>query len=79
MNQAPSDAGLTAAPANRPKPRTIREEARDAILREQLVYLLDHAGACPENCPACGRLRRVEQILLEPFQVEFYLPAPPAV
>lgn len=78
MNQAPSDPGPTIAPASRPKLRTIREEARNAILQEQLFYLLHHGGACPENCPDCARLRRAEQILLEPFEVQFFVPARPA-
>lgn len=78
MSHAPSNSRAITAPASRPKLRTVREEARNAILLEQLSYLLDHGGVCPDDCPDCARLRHVERLLLEPFAVEFYLPAPPA-
>lgn len=59
----------TTAEAARPKRPTISELGRAAILAEQLSYLLSHAGSCPDGCPACIRLRSVEQILLQPFTV----------
>jgi hypothetical protein len=49
------------------KQLSIREEARAAILAEQFSYLLGHIGSCPEDCPDCARLARVETILLQPF------------
>lgn len=78
MSYAPSNSRATAAPAIGPRVRTTREEVLHAILQEQMSYLLDHAGACPDDCPDCARLRRIEEVLLEPFQVEFYFPGRPA-
>lgn len=64
--------------ARGPRLLTVREEARHAILVEQLSYLLDHAGTCSEGCPDCARLRSIEQMLLQPFHVEVYEPLKPA-
>ena len=54
---------------------SIREEARAAILAEQFSYLLRHHRSCSEDCPDCARLRRVEQILLQPFDFGNLRPA----
>ena len=69
MNRSPSNS-QTRAEARRPKRPNIREEARQAILVEQLAYLLSHTRSCrDDDCPDCARLRSVEQLLLEPFHV----------
>ena len=60
------------------KQQSIREEARAAILAEQFSYLLRHQGSCSEDCPDCARLRRVEQILLQPFDFGSLRPGRPA-
>ena len=57
-----------------PMVANIREEARAAILAEQLSYLLDHNGQCPAGCPDCARMKRVEEALLQPFRVKVYAP-----
>lgn len=75
MSYAPSNFRTAAAPAGRPRLRSMREEARDAILQEQVSYLIDHGCDCPADCPACARLLRVQEVLLEPFQSAFYPPA----
>jgi hypothetical protein len=67
MSYPSSNSGAARAEARRPKRLTVREEAKAAILAEQLSYLLHHVGSCPEHCPDCTRLSRVEQVLLEPF------------
>jgi len=74
MNHASSNSEPKAAPAGRPKLLTIREEARNAVLLEQLSFLLEHGRSCPDGCSECARLRNVEDILLQPFQVDVYLP-----
>ena len=66
------NSGAAPAETRHPKPANIREEAKGAILAEQLSYLLNHAGSCPERCPDCARLRSVEEILLRPFRVKVY-------
>ena len=67
MSHPSLNSRLARAEQRHPKRLSIREEAREAILVEQLSYLLRHVGSCPEDCPDCTRLRRVEQILLQPF------------
>lgn len=78
MSHATSNSRAVAAPASRPKLRSTREEVRNAILLEQMSYLMDHDCASPADCPDCARLLRVQEVLLEPFQVEFYRHAQPA-
>ena len=52
--------------------------ALSAILREQLEYLIDHAGATAEDgCPACSRYLRVRSVLLEIFCTPPNVPSPP--
>lgn len=72
-----SDLYCHAAPAPSgaliPSVAHIREEARAAILSEQLLYLLDHTGKCPAGCPDCARMKRVEEVLLQPFNVKVYV------
>jgi|RhiMethySRZTD1v2_1073278.scaffolds.fasta_scaffold1438604_2 hypothetical protein len=52
--------------------------ALSAILREQLEYLIDHAGARTEaGCPACARYLRVRSVLLEIFCNSADAPPPP--
>ncbi|HEY7386994.1 MAG TPA: hypothetical protein VH640_00670 [Bryobacteraceae bacterium] len=42
------------------------------ILSEQFAYLLAHTGTCEPACSDCKRLRRLAEILLEPFRSESY-------
>ena len=67
MSQLGSKFASAPAAARPPRMVHIREEARAAILGEQLAYLLDHADGCGEDCPECARLRKVEAILMRPF------------
>lgn len=69
MSYPSSKSGTSRAEVRRPKRPSIREEARGAILIEQLSYLLDHVASCAADCPDCTRLRSVERILLQPFDV----------
>ena len=72
MSALYTNTGAAPTPAPAPKPANIREEARAAILGEQLSYLLRHTGACGHDCADCARLRKVEEALLEPFGVKLY-------
>jgi hypothetical protein len=78
MSQSSSLPGFSPATVRRPKVESIREEAKGAILAEQLSYLLAHGDACPEGCPDCARLRSVEEALLRPFRVKVYSNLHPA-
>ena len=75
MNDLYFNAGAAPSGALIPTVANIREEARAAILSEQLSYLLDHNGKCPAGCPDCARMHRVEEALLQPFLVKVYVPA----
>ena len=68
MGQESSTSGAAPAISPAPKRFSIRQEARAAILAEQLAYLLDHGDFCPKGCPDCERLRTVEEALLVPFR-----------
>ena len=73
-----SNSEAAAPETRRPKVASIRQQARRAILAEQLAYLLDHASSCTGECPDCARLRSVEEVLLQPFQVTVYAGPSPA-
>ena len=68
MSYQSSNPGAAQASPGMPGGFSVRQEARGAILAEQLAYLLDHADFCPEGCPDCARLRIVEEALLLPFR-----------
>ena len=72
MSQHSSQSGMAPATARPPKVLPILEEARAAILAEQLAYLLDHADSCPADCPDCARMRAIEEILMRPFGVDVF-------
>ncbi len=78
MSYTFSNSAARAAEARRPKAANIREEAKGAILSEQLSYLLTHANCSIETCPDCARLRSVEEVLLKPFRVKVYSGLKPA-
>ena len=78
MSHPSSNSSPASQEARGPRLLTVREEALQAILVEQLSYLLDHSGTCSESCPDCARLHSVKQVLLQPFQVEVYTPLKPA-
>jgi len=40
----------------------------DAVLWEQIDYLLNHAATCQASCPDCRRLEQVRRFLLQPFE-----------
>jgi hypothetical protein len=78
MNDLYSNSGAAPMEARPLKVANIREEARAAILVEQLSYLIEHAGSCTPECADCARMRRVEEALLEPFGVRVYPTIAPA-
>jgi hypothetical protein len=60
-----------------PRPAVDGTNRPMAILREQFSYLLEHeeaaaAAGCVADCAACTRLRRVIEILMEPFRSDSY-------
>ena len=67
-----SNTAAESTETHRPDIASIREEARSAILAEQLSYLVSHRAACDGQCPDCFRLRTVEEVLLRPFTVDVY-------
>jgi hypothetical protein len=67
-----SNTAAESTETHRPKVASIREEARSAILAEQLAYLVNHRAECNGQCPDCFRLRTVEEVLLRPFSVDVY-------
>lgn len=75
MNYFSGSTGAARAKARLTHVSAIREEGRAAILSEQLSYLLQHSAHCSGQCPDCARLRSVERVLLQPFEVEVYSPA----
>ncbi len=75
MSSPVSNAGAKQAEIRHSKTSRIREEAKSAIMTEQLAYLLAHGKSCKGGCPDCTRLRAVEEALLRPFRVKFYASA----
>ena len=78
MSDLVSNNGAARSEARSPKAAQTHEDGRAAILSEQLEYLLMHTGSCSKGCPDCARMRRVEDVLLQPFRVEVYSPLLPA-
>jgi len=50
------------------KGRYVAAAPVDAVLWEQIDYLLHHASSCQANCPDCRRLEQVRRCLLQPFE-----------
>jgi len=48
----------------------LKDEGPALVLREQFGYLLEHAKICRSYCRECARLRRIAEILMEPFHSE---------
>ena len=42
------------------------------ILAEQFTYLVQHPRGCALDCLECTRLKRIADILMEPFQTAMY-------